>query len=78
MISRWLREVARDVLGVSLGEGRSGIPGGLVEYDVRVRWLHDRLGNELCVSCRCRECGARRSLLFPIRRMAVHVERSHR
>jgi hypothetical protein len=78
MIRRWLREVAGDLLGVAIGEGTSGIPGGVVEYDVRVRWLRDRLGNELCVSCRCRECGARRSLLFPVRRMAVHVERSHR
>ena len=74
----WLRRTARDLLGVVLGGGRAGIPGGLAEYDVRVRWLRDRLGNAWCLSCRCTTCGARCSLVLPIRRMALHVERSHR
>lgn len=74
----WFKRTARDVLGLVLGEGYRGIPGGLVEYDVRTRWLHDRYGNQRCLSCRCTVCGARRSLLFPVSRMAVHVERSHR
>lgn len=71
----WLKRMARDVLGIAIGEGMSGIPGGLAEYDVRVRWLHDQRGNELCLSCCCSTCGTRRSLLFPVRRMAIHVER---
>lgn len=74
----WLKCTARDVLGFLLGEGRSGIPGGLAEYDVRVRWLQDRYGNQWCLSCRCAACGARRSLILPIRRMQMHVERIHR
>jgi hypothetical protein len=76
--SKWLRRTARDFLGFVLGEGRSGIPGGLTAYDVRVPWLHDRYGNQWCLSCRCAACGARRSLVFPVRRMAMHIERTHR
>ena len=74
----WLKRTARDIFGLLLGEGRAGIPGGLAEFDVRVRWLHDRRGNEWCLSCRCAACGARRSVLLPVRRMAMHVERVHR
>ena len=73
-----LTRIARDVLGLVIGEGASGIPGGLAEYDVRVRWLHDRRGNQQILSCRCTTCGTRRSLLFPVRRMAIHVESAHR
>jgi len=76
-VRSWLARTARDVFGLVIGEGRSGIPFGSTEYDVRVQWLFDRHGNQWCLSCRCTACGARRSLLFPIRRMAVHVERSH-
>jgi hypothetical protein len=76
-IRRWLGRTARDVLGLLCGEGRSGVPGGLVHYDVRVRWLHDRRGNEWTLSCVCTACHARRSILFPTRRMAMHVERAH-
>ena len=74
----WLKRIVRDALGLVIGEGRSVTPSGLAEHDVRVRWLRDRFGNQWCLSCRCTACGARRSLLFPVRRMAVHVERSHR
>lgn len=74
----WISRTARDVLGLVIGDGRDGIPGGLAEYDVRVRWLHDRYGNEWLVSCVCSACGARRSLVFPARRMAMHIDRTHR
>lgn len=74
----WLVGVMRDFLGLVIGEGLAGIPGGLAEYDVHVSWLHDRRGNEWCLSCRCTACGARRSMILPIRRMSMHVERAHR
>jgi hypothetical protein len=77
-VKGWLARTARDVLGLVIGEGTSGIPYSLAEFDVRVRWLHDRYGNQRILSCRCTTCGTRRSLLFPVRRMAMHIEKSHR
>jgi hypothetical protein len=70
----WLKRTARDVVALALGEGPTTIPGGLVEFDVRIFWLK----GWPVLSCKCNACGARRSLLLPVRRMALHVGRVHR
>lgn len=76
-LSRWIYRTTLDLIGFTNGAGLHGIPGGMAIFDVRIPWLRDRHGNQWCASCRCTTCGARRSFLYPIRRMAMHVERLH-
>jgi hypothetical protein len=77
-ITRWIRRTTLDALDLISGQPQTGLPGGLVGYDTRLRWFHDRHGNEWCVSVKCYACGARRSIVFPIRRMGFHVARVHK